>query len=174
VVRATLKTRAEIPADGPAIRTIHLLAFDTCREADLVEKLRNNAAVKLSIVAEEDGAIVGHVAFSPVELGEGASRIQGLGLGPISVLPHLQKHGIGTQLMQKSIGILKTDGCPFVTVLGPPAFYARFGFRSASDFGIRCKWEAPSDSFMLLAFDAATVARGAGLARYGAEFDVFA
>jgi putative acetyltransferase len=173
VVRATLKTRPEIPADSPAIRTIHLLAFDTCREADLVDKLRNNAAVKLSIVAEEDGAIVGHVAFSPVELGSGVDRIQGLGLGPIAVLPHLQKHGIGTQLIQKSIGILKTDGCPFVVVLGPPGFYARFGFQPARDFGIRCKWDAQADSFLLLALDAAAVARGAGLAQYGAEFDVF-
>jgi putative acetyltransferase len=166
-----LNTRAEIPADGPAIRTIHLLAFDTSVEADLVEKLRNNAAVRLSIVAEVDAAIVGHVVFSPVELGEGIDTIRGLGLGPIAVLPHLQRHGIGTKLITMALEILKADGCPFVVVLGAPAFYARFGFKPARDFGVRCKWEAAADSFMLLPFDAERMARGAGLARYGAEFD---
>jgi putative acetyltransferase len=166
-----LKTRAEIPADGPAIRTIHLLAFNTCQEADLVEKLRSHSAIRLSVVAEEDGAIVGHVMYSPVVLGEGAASIQGLGLGPISVLPHLQKHGIGTRLVADSLGALKTNGCPFVVVLGAPSFYARFGFKPARDFGVRCKWDAKDDAFMLLPLHADGVTLNAGLARYHAEFD---
>ena len=166
-----MNTRAEIPADGPAIRAIHLLAYNRNQEADLVDKVRNNAAAKLSMVAEHDGAIVAHVLFSPVLLGEGSATVRGLGLAPIGVLPHLQKQGIGTMLVQAALAKVKSGNCPFVAVLGEPAYYTRFGFEPARNLGVHCKWEASASAFMLLVFDKSRVVQGMGLARYGEEFD---
>jgi putative acetyltransferase len=166
-----MKTRAEIPADGPAIRAIHLLAHNRTQEADLVDKVRDNAAAKLSMVMEHDGAIVAHVLFSPVLLGEGAAAVRGLGLAPVGVLPHLQKQGIGTMLIRAALAQAKAGNCPFVAVLGDPAYYARFGFEPARDLGVHCKWDASASAFMLLVFDKTRVIQGMGLARYGEEFD---
>jgi putative acetyltransferase len=167
----TLKTRREIPADGAAIRAIHLLAFGTSKEANLVDRLRNNSASTLSMVAEHEGAIVGHVLLSPVLLGQGATQLQGLGLAPVGVLPHLQKQGIGSQLIRDALDKIRADGWPFVVVLGAPDYYRRFGFLAASDFGAQCTWSGMADAFMLLPLDAARVGKSAGLARYREEFD---
>jgi putative acetyltransferase len=173
MVRSPLKTRVEIPADGPAIRAVHLLAFQRAEEADLVERLRDNGAAKLSMVAELEGAVVGHVLFSPVQLGQGATAVQGLGLAPVGVLPHMQKKGIGSQLISDALRNVAAEKCAFVVVLGEPGFYARFGFKPARQFGAHCKWDVPADAFMLLAFDAARVATASGLASYRDEFDSF-
>jgi putative acetyltransferase len=166
-----LKTRIEIPADGAAIRAIHLLAFKTTQEADLVDKLRNNAAVSLSMVVEDAGAIIAHALFSPVVLGSGAAAIHGLGLGPVGVLPHLQKKGIGTQLIKNALEKVATDGWPFVVVLGALPYYTRFGFRPAREFGVHCKWAASADTFMLLPMAKDRVGKNAGFACYREEFD---
>jgi putative acetyltransferase len=164
-----VRIRAEIPADGPAIRAIHLLAFPTPQEADLVENLRYNGAATLSLVAEYQGAIVGHVLFSPVQLGEGDAAAEGLGLAPVGVLPHRQTQGIGSKLIASALQKLQADQCPFVVVLGDPAFYMRFGFRPAREFDVHCKWDALADAFMLLPFDRSRVVPG--LVRYRKEFD---
>lgn len=166
--------RTELPADGPAIRAVHLLAFPTSQEADLVESLRNNGAVTLSLVAEYQGALIGHVLFSPVQIGEGPAAVDGLGLAPIGVLPHRQRQGIGSQLIRDALQKLAADKYSFVVVLGEPDYYSRFGFRPAREFGVHCQWDALEDAFMLLPFDNARVARASGLARYRGEFDVLA
>lgn len=169
-----MKVRAEIPADSPAIRAIHLLAFPTPQESELVDRLRNNGAASLSMVAEYQRAVIGHVLFSPVQLGEGPAAVDGLGLAPVGVLPHRQKQGVGTLMISEALRKLAADKCPFVVVLGDPAFYARFGFRPAREFGVHCKWEALADAFMLLPIDIDRVSRASGLARYRDEFDSLA
>jgi putative acetyltransferase len=168
-----VKSRTELPADGPAIRAVHLLAFQRSEEADLVEKVRDSGAVKLSMVALHEGAIVGHVMFSPVQVGEGPAAVDGLGLAPVGVLPHRQKQGIGSQLITDALRTLEAARWPFVVVLGDPAFYRRFGFRPAREFGVHCKWNVPPDTFMLLSFDQDRIAKISGLARYRGEFDSF-
>lgn len=169
-----MKARTEIAADGPSIRAIHLLAFPGSGEADLVERLRDNGAATLSMVAIHEGAVVGHVLFSTVQLGDGPAAVDGLGLAPVGVLPHLQKQGLGSMLIRGALQKLEADRCPFVVVLGAPAFYARFGFKPAGEFGVHCKWEAPAGSFMLLPFDKDRVATVEGRARYRDEFDSLA
>jgi putative acetyltransferase len=166
-----MKARNEVSADVSAIRAIHLLAFPTSQEADLVERLRNNGAATLSMVAEYQGAVVGHVLFSPVRVGDGAAAVDGLGLAPVGVLPHRQNQGIGSLLIRTALQKLQEGGCAFVVVLGEPAFYARFGFRPAGEYGVHCKWDAPAEAFMLLPFDKGRVAAAPGLARYRDEFD---
>jgi putative acetyltransferase len=169
-----VKIRAEIPADSPAIRAIHLLAFPTSQEADLVDRLRSNGAASLSLVAEYQRAVIGHVLFSHVRLAQGPAAVDGLGLAPVGVLPHRQRQGIGSQLINAGLRKLEADKCPFVVVLGDPAYYARFGFRPAREFGVHCKWDALADAFMLLPFDKSRVATVSGLARYRDEFDSLA
>lgn len=166
--------RAEIPADVSAIRAIHILAFPTSQEAELVELLRNNGAATLSMVAEYQSSIVGHVLFSPVRIGEGPAAVDGQGLAPVGVLPHRQKQGIGTQLITSALQKLQANKCPFVVVLGDPDYYTRFGFRPAREFGVHCKWDAFADAFMLLPFDKDRIASVSGLARYRDEFDSIA
>ena len=104
---------------------------------------------ELSLVAEDDGQVVGHVLLSYVGL-EGASR-RLLELGPISVLPARQRAGIGSRLVREALRIADARGEPLVLVLGHPGYYPRFGFRPASELGITPPDpEIPDDAFMAI------------------------
>jgi putative acetyltransferase len=80
-------------------------------------------------VAEDDGAIVGHILFTPVVV-EGRPAL-GMGLAPLAVLPGRQRQGIGSQLVRRGLDSLRERGCPFVVVVGHPEYYPRFGFEPA-------------------------------------------
>ena len=128
-----MKIRSEAFED---INTIYQLtsaafagkAYSDGTEPDIVNGLRNSAALKLSLVAEADGIIVGHVALSPVTI-EGPSNWYGL--GPISVAPAHQKQGIGTALMTAVLKELKDSGAHGCALVGDPNYYSRFGFVSS-------------------------------------------
>jgi putative acetyltransferase len=115
--------REEIPNDIGAIRRLVLAAFGQAAEAGLVESLRASGDVVTSLVADEDGDIVGHVLFSKLQAPEGC-----LGLAPVSVLPGRQNQGIGSKLIQAGLARVKDDGWQAVFLLGEPAYYERFGF----------------------------------------------
>jgi putative acetyltransferase len=90
----------------------------------------------------------------------------------MAVLPELQHHGIGSQLVQAGIEILKGRGHPFIIVLGHPEYYPRFGFKRASVHGIRCQWEGvPDETFMILILNDEAMFGASGVARYRNEFD---
>ena len=124
--------RSERPADAGAIRALTKAAFAGAphasgTEAAIVDALRRDGALALSLVAEEAQGIVAHLCFSPVRIG---GRDCGwFGLGPVSVAPHRQGEGIGSRLIREGLSRLRnlpgTSGC---VVLGDPGFYARFGF----------------------------------------------
>ncbi|WP_427788410.1 GNAT family N-acetyltransferase [Brevundimonas diminuta] len=128
--------RPEQPEDLPAIHAVTRSAFigvehSSQTEAAIVDALRNAGALTLSLVAEQDGRIVGHAAFSPVRIDGRASHW--FGLGPVSVLPQRQGHGVGSALINEGLAQLKrldAEGC---VVLGDPGYYARFGFTSDHD-----------------------------------------
>jgi putative acetyltransferase len=123
--------RAEQPGDEASIHDLTAAAFagdphSDGSEPDIVDRLRSTDALSISLVAE-DGAIVGHVAFSPVSISDGA---QGwFGLGPISVLPGRQGQGIGSALLRAGLAQLELGGAAGCVVLGDPAYYGRFGFK---------------------------------------------
>lgn len=123
--------RAERPSDRAAIRALVTSAFadhpnSDGRESAIVDALRANGELTLSLVAEENGAIVGHIAFSPVKISDGS---QGwFGLGPVSVEPTRQKSGIGSALIEAGLAQLGGSGAMGVVLMGDPAFYGRFGF----------------------------------------------
>ncbi len=128
-----LHIRDETPADAPAIGALTTRAFRNAphasgSEAAIIDALRADAALTLSLLAVEGGEIIGHVAFSPLVID---SAQQGwFGLGPISVHPAWQGHGIGRALVETGLDRLRDLGAAGCALLGDPALYCRFGFRN--------------------------------------------
>ncbi|MDQ0468859.1 GNAT family N-acetyltransferase [Labrys wisconsinensis] len=125
--------RDEEPQDAPAIRAVVAAAFEghphgAGTEHLIVDALRARGAMTLSLVAEEVGAILGHVAFSPVTIG--AVRQGWYGLGPLAVRPGRQRGGIGQALVRAGLERLAALGAKGCVLVGDPAYYRRFGFRS--------------------------------------------
>ena len=162
--------RREEPADIDAIRRVNELAFEGPTEAGIVDNLRERCEDLVSLVAEEEGSVVGHILFSPVELESGDKTYIGMGLAPMAVLPDHQRQGIGSELVGAGLAELRERDCTFVIVLGHPEYYPRFGFEPASKHGIKCEWEVPDEAFMALVFDETRLPGAGGMARYRAEF----
>ncbi|WP_407051694.1 GNAT family N-acetyltransferase [Methyloraptor flagellatus] len=125
--------RAETDADVATIAAITTAAFtghpySAGTEAAIVAGLRAAGALTISLVAERDGAVVGHVAVSPVSLPNAATGWYGL--GPVSVRPDMQARGIGSALVEAALQRLGTLGAEGCVLVGNPAFYNRFGFSS--------------------------------------------
>lgn len=123
--------RKENAGDASRIREVTEQAFRTCphacgREQDIVDDLRKAGALSLSLVAVEAGEVVGHVALSPVTIPD--ARGAWYGLGPISVLPRLQRTGIGSALMADALAWLREQGAAGCVLVGDPQYYTRFGF----------------------------------------------
>ncbi len=119
------------PDDRDAIRRVHLLAFPSALEADLVEALEGEDDLAISLVADEGGAILGHIAFSPMRAVADGVPVEALGLAPVAVLPDRQSAGIGAALIEAGIDAAKAAGAELIFVLGDPAYYTRFGFDPA-------------------------------------------
>jgi putative acetyltransferase len=166
MLTSMIEIRDEQPADGDRIRDVNRLAFGQEQEGRIVDVLRARGAILQSLVAVADGAIVGHILFSPVRVG----TLAGAGLGPMAVLPAYQRQGIGSRLVERGLAQLRDTDCPFVVVLGHPAFYPRFGFTSAAAQGLTCEWDVPADVFMVNVLDPRIADRLQGVAEYPREF----
>lgn len=162
--------REEAPGDADALRRVHDAAFGRPEEGRLVDRLREQGAAVLSLVAIVGERVVGHVLYTPVRLESPEGDLEGAGLAPMGVLPDSQRKGIGSALVAAGTERLRARGCPFVVVLGHPHYYPRFGFEPASRRGVRCEWDVPEDVFRLLVLDPARCEGRAGLARYRPEF----
>jgi len=158
--------RPEEPGDLPTIREVHRRAFGQDQEANIVDALRANGAMLVSLVATLDGDVVGHVIYSPASIG----GLEGAALGPVAVLPEHQRRGIGGRLIVEGNRMLAATSRPFIIVLGHPTYYPRFGFVSARSRGISCEWEVPDDVFMVLTFDESGMEGVSGVATYLHEF----
>ena len=128
--------RKEAVSDIEAITEVTIAAFRTLpisnhTEQFIINALRAADALTISLVAEIDGQVVGHIAFSPVTISDGS--LYWYGLGPISVLPELQKQGIGKSLMGEGLSLLKSLGAKGCVLVGDPGYYERFGFKSLAD-----------------------------------------
>jgi putative acetyltransferase len=125
--------RKETAADIEAISEVTMAAFMTLfisnhTEQFIINALRAAGALTISLVAEIDGRVVGHVAFSPVTISDGA--VGWYGLGPVSVLPEYQRQGIGKALIDKGLSLLRESGGQGCALVGDPNYYKRFGFRN--------------------------------------------
>ena len=162
--------RIETRTDHDEIRRVITAAFGVPGEAALVDALRINGGLTLSLVAESEGKIVGHIAFSPVTVGDSA-KLNAIGLGPMAVLPECQRQGIGSRLIKEGRTRLRDDGHRIVVVLGHPDYYPRFGFAPSKPLGIEWEHPAPEDAFMVLPLRPGALSGVRGTVRYRPEFD---
>ncbi|MHC4118303.1 MAG: GNAT family N-acetyltransferase [Planctomycetota bacterium] len=145
--------RTETDADIGAITEVTIAAFKTLEisnhtEQFIIEALRAAGALTVSLVAEVDGLVVGHIAFSPVTISDGTENWYGL--GPVSVLPEYQRKGVGKALTQAGLSGLKKPGAAGCCVVGHPDYYRKIGFKNAS----RLAHEGvPPEVFLALSFD---------------------
>ena len=166
------KIRFEKPEDIAFIHSVNEQAFGRVSEAKLVDTLRLACTDHLSLVADDNGSIIGHLMFTPVVVTDGKQKTEGMGLAPMAVLPSRQRQGIGTQLVDSGLQILKEKGCPFVIVLGHPEYYPRFGFQAASGCNIRTQWDGvPDEAFMILVMDHEAMQNVSGVATFRDEFN---
>ncbi|WP_116209948.1 GNAT family N-acetyltransferase [Streptomyces olivoreticuli] len=163
-------TRAETGADIPAIRAVVLAAFETPLEADLVDALRADSSWidGLSVVStDEDGEVIGHALLTRCHIGDTPA----LCLAPVAVRPEHQKSGAGSAAIRAALAAAKDMGERYVTVLGHPAYYPRFGFTRASAHGIGLTIDVPDEAMMALALDE-THPLPSGTVRYAAPFGI--
>ena len=145
--------RGERDADADAIAEVTAAAFDTLEisnhtEQFIIEALRAAGALKVSLVAELDGRVIGHIAFSPVAISDGTANWYGL--GPISVLPELQRQGVGKALIRDGLSRLKDKGAGGCCLVGHPEYYVKFGFQNLPGLVLE---GVPPEVFFGLSFD---------------------
>lgn len=163
-----MEIRPEQPEDVPAVHQVNSAAFGRDAEARLVDLLWDAGAVVASLVAVEEGEVVGHILFSPVNL-DGCDRSIA-GLAPMAVLPGRQREGIGSALVERGLAACRDAGIDAVVVLGHPEYYPRFGFVPASRFGLGCEYPVPDEVFMALELTPGALQDCRGTVRYRPEF----
>ena len=161
----------EAAANIQQVHAVNAAAFGRPDEAELVERLRAAGAVLLSLVAIEDGQVVGHILFSPVTISSPGDSFVAAGLGPMAVLPEHQRRGIGSAMVRSGLAELRCAGHETVVVLGHPDYYPRFGFEPASQHGIRWERDCRDEAFMIMELVPGALRGRNGVVRYRPEFD---
>jgi putative acetyltransferase len=157
--------RPETPADHGAVRAIVESAFGGCEEAELIDRLRvEDGAVLLSLVAESDSAVFGHILFSRMFVGD----VPAVALAPVAVAPDRQREGIGAALIVDGLDRLRAVGERIVLVVGHPDYYPRFGF--SADLARTIESPFPADAFMALELVRGALQNVRGRGRYAAAF----
>jgi putative acetyltransferase len=144
--------RKESPTDVAAIEAVTVAAFlnathTSHTEQFIINALRQSGQLSISLVADENGAVIGHVAVSPVAVSDGAAGWYGL--GPLSVAPERQGQGVGGQLMAQALSELRRLGAAGCVVLGDPNYYSRFGFTAEPSLALP---GVPPEYFQAIAF----------------------
>ena len=155
--------RSEAPGDIAAIRAVEEAAFLQTAEAQLVDDLRGAGDSVFSLVAIEDGTITGHAMFSRLQ-----APFPALALGPIAVLPDLQRMGVGSRLIREGIARSEAAGWLGIFVLGDPAFYRRFGFDAGKASGFISPYAGPH--WMALSLGRSELPTSTGSIEYAPAF----
>ena len=164
-----MEIRAEKQKDWTSVYRVNTSAFETPAEANLVGALRAPTKPILSLVAEVNGHIVGHIMFSPVVL-SGHAELDIMGLAPLAVVPEHQRKGIGSKLVGTGLQRCRKLGFGAVVVLGHPEYYPRFGFVSSRHFDIDCEYDVPQEAFMVVELEAGFLRGVSGTIKYHAAF----
>lgn len=165
--------RSETPADAAAIRSVHESAFAQPQEADLVDAIRDQCYSLVSLVAEQDGRILGHVLLSHLDVIAAGRSIRAAALGPIAVLPAFQKQGIGSALIRQALADARTQGIAIVLVLGHPAYYPRFGFCPDRARNMSSPYTCHGDSWMVAELIPGAVPQAPSTVAYPAPWAMF-
>ena len=158
--------RPETSADRAAIRAVVTAAFGREAEADLVDSLRTEGDLVLSLVAEEDQAVVGHIAFSRLLVESDAPAFPAVALAPLVVAPIAQRQGVGARLVACGHEYLAAASETLSVVLGEPRYYTRFGYRRDLAAAFRSPYQC--DALLAIAFGGAP---RDGWLRYAAAFE---
>lgn len=165
-----MRIRDEVEADFEAVQSLHLAAFEGDGESRLVIALRSRARPLVSLVVEQDDAVIGHILFSPVTL-DAAPSLQLMGLAPMAVLPEQQRRGVGAALIEAGLERCREIGVGALVVLGHPNYYPKFGFTPSASFGIKSDYDVPVEAFMLLELQAGYLNGHSGTVRYHDAFN---
>ncbi|MBU0607739.1 MAG: N-acetyltransferase [Armatimonadetes bacterium] len=150
----TIRTESE--DDFPLVRELVKAAFETAHvssgdEQNYVDRVRESDAYlpELSLVAEDEGELIGHIMLSRMSIvRDDGSDLATLTIAPVSVTPARQNQGVGTSLMQEAMRLAREAGHKSVLLVGDPAYYHRFGFRTTADFGLRSTQGIPDENVM--------------------------
>jgi putative acetyltransferase len=153
----------ETPDRYPAIRALHVEAFPSTSEADLVERLRLDDDARIALVAIEDDRVVGHIMLSRMD-----APFRALGLAPVSVAADRRRRGIAARLIEAGLARARTAGWEGIFVLGDPAYYQRFGFSAAAAKNFDSRYAGPH--LMLVALKNCDLPTGTGKIGYAPAF----
>ena len=165
-----LTIRPETPEDETPIHYVNQEAFGRNQEDDLINKLRKRGVLTVSLVAVQKTAIVGHIAFSPVEITSEKSSFEALTLAPVAILPAHQNKGIGSQLVIAGLDECRRLGHEIIVLAGHPNYYPRFGFVRGSTKGIECEFRVPDEAWMIAELKQGALAGRRGKVRFQPEF----
>ena len=160
--------RDEQRRDRERVREVNEVAFGRSDEADLVDRLQVEGAVLLSLVAEVDGQIIGHIVFSRMIVETAQGPVAAVSLAPMSVLPDYQGRKVGSQLVRCGLARLCERGERIVIVLGHKHYYPRFGFSSEKAQYLTSPF--PPEAFMALELSDGALAGIHGTVRYPSAF----
>ncbi len=163
--------RPEQPEDNAIIHQVVEQAFGSPAEAHLVDALRRNGKAIFSLVAVDNGRVIGHILFSEVVIEAAAGRLKGIGLAPLGVSPERQNEGIGSLLIEQGLKLCRKADYPFIVVLGHPEYYPRFGFVPASRYGVKSEYDVRDEVFMITELREGSLAGFAGVVKYQPEFN---
>ena len=163
-----LLVRAEAKQDVDAVREVNRLAFGQDSEGQLVDRLREEGYARVSLVAEVDGRIVGHILFSDLPIVTDGQVIPAVALAPMAVMPAHQRRGIGSALVRAGLEACREQGFRVSIVLGHRAFYPRFGFSSALARQVRAPYSG--EDFMAVELESGAMAGAMGRVAYPPPF----
>lgn len=160
-----MNVRPEKRMDIPAIYELNVSAFDSSAEANLVNALRSEENDYISLVAENEKEIIGHIMFTPVLLEDYASaRI--MALAPMAVIEDFRGQGVGSKLIYSGIEACGEQKAGAIVVLGHPNYYPKFGFRAASRFELSSEYDVPEEVFMAMEIIPNYLAEKSGVIKY--------
>lgn len=164
---------SETEEDIAKIREVVTTAFGRTSEAELIETIRKspNFIPELSLVASENGEVLGHILFSPIIIESQVKNVPALSLAPLAVKPIRQRQGIGSQLVQFGLRQCRELEHSIIIVLGAPGYYKRFGFQTASSFGVDAPFPVTEEAFMVLELKTDALLNVSGMVKYPAYFD---
>ncbi len=160
--------RQEQSGDASAVRAVNEAAFGRPDEADLIEGLRAESVVLLSLVAEHGERLVGHILFSRMWIDTPGGAIDAVSLAPMAVLPEFRRCGVGGRLIRAGLDLLRERGERIVIVLGHPGYYPRFGFTTELARSLESPF--PAEAFMALELKPGALDAVQGTVRYASAF----
>ena len=170
--KMNLIIRPESEKDYSQIKNINDNAFGQENEGILIEKLRKNKNYvnAISLVAETNDKVVGHILFFPIQIINNENSHESLALAPMAVLPAYQHKGIGSELVDSGLELARTRGYKSVIVLGHRDYYPKFGFEMAKNWNIKAPFEVPNENFMAIELVENGLNYVSGTVKYPDEF----